>query len=522
MGELYRAQRQVLRGSLAPPKALALAIIGALAACSPSPPADESTLVVAAVDRPVRLDPAALENPADQAVSRALFTGLTVTTATLEVRPAVAEMWSFSDDFRTITFTLRDDVLWSDGSQVTAHDFVFAWRRLFEGSANVDLLSTVRQADAIRRGEQPVEALGVTAEGPYTVVVELTAPTLHFPQIAASPALAPVPSEVVSNHGSRWTRPEHIVTNGPFRLAERTPGYDLTLQSAERGWGPAPLVERVLWREAASSSEAVHWFRQGQVDVALGLDTTAVWRGSEFWNWSAVPTTYFLAFDRRRAPFLEPDARRAVALAVDREALAAVAGGLATPATTWVPPNVPGHHADAGLETDLAYAAALWGSLDSPPTELTLLYVRRLEDHLLAREVARQLEASLPVSVDLESCHARDLQSRLAAAPPSIYLDRLAEPVAHAETLLAAFARPGPLAVPELPFTHYFRQIPEETAMVERRRLYRSAERGVLRELVAAVPLVGMGRGTLVSGRVAPPDAHPVHLIDLERVSWAR
>ena len=135
--------------------------------------------------------------------------------------PGQAASWEASEDGLTYTFHLRDDIFWSDGSPVTAGDFVFAWQRLVDPARNCAdarlLAGMVAGASAILAGDAEPATLAVAAPDALTFSVTLERPCPRFPELTARPALFPLPAAAVRESGAEWATPEHIVVNGAFR-----------------------------------------------------------------------------------------------------------------------------------------------------------------------------------------------------------------------------------------------------------------------------------------------------------------
>ena len=129
---------------------------------------------------PESLDPHKTSTVYEAHILRDLFSGLTAQDAKAEVIPGAAESWTVSPDGKTYTFKLRADGKWSDGTPVTANDFVFSWRRLVDPATAAEyayMLAPVVNAEVITKGEKKPDELGVKAVDDYTFEVTLNAPT---------------------------------------------------------------------------------------------------------------------------------------------------------------------------------------------------------------------------------------------------------------------------------------------------------------------------------------------------------
>jgi oligopeptide transport system substrate-binding protein len=274
------------------------------------------------------LDPTLARGVLEHRVLIGLFEGLTTPDPrTLEPRPGVAERWEISPDGRKYTFHLRE-AAWTDGRPVTAEDFVYAWRRALDPTTLTDyahVLFVVKGAQAYHEKKTSDPAtIGVRAGGPRTLEVELEHPCPYFLDLAGFMTFYPVRRDVIERHGQAWTRPENIVTNGPFRLVEWKPTDSLTLEKNPRYWNAAAVRQRRLkFLPIEDRGTAWNLYKEGTLDwiTALPLDQIEEimkrpdYRGGDYLG------TYFYSFNVRHGPLRDVRVRRALALAVDREAL---------------------------------------------------------------------------------------------------------------------------------------------------------------------------------------------------------
>ena len=177
-----------------------------------------------------------------------------------------------ADDGRTFTFALRGDRVWSDGSAVTAADYVWAWRRAIDPRTASDyaaLLYPIKNAYRIHNERLDPALLGVTARDAQTLVVNLEEPLAHFPTLTSLVTFSPLKKEALERFGDRWTRPENIVTNGPFRLVEWVHDKQLTLERSPTYPGADRLMPRAILRifPDDGASQALAAYDSGALDV---------------------------------------------------------------------------------------------------------------------------------------------------------------------------------------------------------------------------------------------------------------
>ena len=218
------------------------------------------------------LDPQLNEDVSGFHVIRDLFEGLLNQDADGRLVPGVATKYAASDGNTVYTFTLRTDARWSNGDPVTAHDFVYAWRRAVDPATASPYgwyvaLTQMANAKQILSGEKPPETLGVSAPDDHTLVARLDRPLPYFPAMTTYATLFPVHRATVEAHGQGWTAPGRMVSNGAYVLKEmvlnefhrrvKNPLY----WDAER-----VIVDRVTGLVINDSNQALTRYRAGELD----------------------------------------------------------------------------------------------------------------------------------------------------------------------------------------------------------------------------------------------------------------
>ncbi|RMF04269.1 MAG: hypothetical protein D6768_03695, partial [Chloroflexi bacterium] len=328
----------------------------------PAPePVAERTLRIA-IWEPTSLDPALAD---DQNFYQQLFRGLVAETAELGVVPDVAQRWEILDGGRKYLFHLRPDARWSDGVPVTAHDFEYAWKRILNpatAAPMANLLYDVKNGRAFHQGRlTDAGQVGVRALDAATLAVELEEPTGYFLHLLACGTGCPVPRHLVEKYGPNWTAPEHIATNGPFRVERWLPGQSAVLRKNPYYHGPfSGNLERVeLTISRWESDINLKRYETGELDVVLDLlpseEMGRVRRryAGDFIATPALQTTY-IGFNLDHPPFDDVRVRQALALAIDKQTLVnSLFSGHSLPADGgFIPDGMPGFSADIGLPFD--------------------------------------------------------------------------------------------------------------------------------------------------------------------------
>ena len=320
--------------------ALALCTVLAMAGCTSAEP-EQMTMRAALVDAPVTLDPALAVTETEKTVAANLFENLMKQT-TAGVVGAQASGYEYTDNMdgtETYTFTLRNDIYWSDGKRVTAHDFVYAWQRLVDpatASPHASILNMVAgYADAI--SGDPT-ALQVSAGDDRTFVVTISGHCSYFLSVVCTavstmPVRADVASPAESEEETQAEQGDQeaptvrdwsmdaatLLTNGPYAVTGMTE-EGLSAAAAERYYDARRLGPDVLeFRYTGSSEDAMALYDAGDVDFVLDAgDVEGAVEAS-----SARVSTVLI---NQMATSLSESVRQAMSMVVDRNALAEAVG----------------------------------------------------------------------------------------------------------------------------------------------------------------------------------------------------
>ena len=342
--------------------------------------------------------------------------------ATLEPVPEIATHWDVSADRQTYTFHLRPSQ-WSDGTPLTAHDFVFSFRRLVDpktGSKYATNGHIFKGGAAVGRGAAPPESLGVRAVDDLTLVVELEDPLPYVLSFLTFYSFMPIPRHLLADLERRgidealWTRPEHVVSNGAYRLSEWKFRQRMVCERNPRYWDAANVrLDRVRVAMVESYTTALNMYAVGEFDwpgsntslPAEFMDHLAGYRDFRRHPYLA---SYYYWINTKAPPLDNPLLRRALALAIDREALVRhVTRGGQIPAADLVPDGVAGYQAlgrplfDPEAARRLLAEAGYASGADVP--EITLTY-NTSEGHKQVAEAVQQMWRDvLGIRVELEN-----------------------------------------------------------------------------------------------------------------------
>ncbi|EFE94650.1 ABC transporter substrate-binding protein [Serratia odorifera] len=278
------------------------------------------------------LDPHKVEGNPESNIILNLLEGLVSTDANGHVTAAVAERWE-QRDFKVWTFHLRPAAVWSDGSPVTAQDFVYSWRRLADpktGSPYASYLqyAKIENADAILNGKQAPKTLGVKAIDEHTLQLTLSEPVPYLLSMLTHTSMKPVKQSVVEKYGEKWTLPQHYVGNGAYRLKQWVVNERIVLERNANYWNnKATVISQATFLPIASEVSDVNRYRSGEIDITNSAIPPTLFGKMK----REVPDqlhvnpylcTFYYEINNQRAPFTDARVREAVKLTLDRDIIA--------------------------------------------------------------------------------------------------------------------------------------------------------------------------------------------------------
>lgn len=263
-----------------------------------------------------------------------------------QIAPGQAETWEVSEDGLTWTFHLRDGLKWSDGSDLTAEDFVYSWKRVCDPAVAAPyaetVLGMVAGYDEAMAGD--VDALAVSAPDAQTFVVELSAACPFFESLAAFATLSPVQQETIEANGDAWaTAPETYVSNGSFYITEWVPDSHITMSKNPNYWNADAIsLDRIKFVLMEDSNAAYSAYQTGEVLFIKDVPTMEIpsLEGNAEFHVEPIIGTYYLSLNLNDEAFADANVRKALSLAIDREYVAnTLMQGTYSPAYNYIGPG---------------------------------------------------------------------------------------------------------------------------------------------------------------------------------------
>jgi len=411
-----------LRRLLLPVLGSALIALG-LVGCGGKPgnTAKGNVLHIANGTEPADLDPQTVTGRPESNILRTLIEGLVIPhPKTLEPMPGQAERWEVSEDGTVYTFYLRPEAKWSNGDPVTAHDFVGSFQRMLTPSLGAEYayqLHLLNNGEAYHKGElTDFSQVGAKALDDRTLELTLDHATGYFLNVLIHYSWHPVHLATVekfgglTRKGTRWTRPENYVGNGPFVLTEWRPNQHIAVERSPTYWGAADVrLDGVRFYPIENADTEERMFRTGQLDVTRALPLSKIDEYREN-HQDVLMVDDFLAaayyrVNVNRPQLQDPKVRRALALAIDRIGLTQeIQRGSKTPAWHFAPP-MPGFAPPDTFEDNVAEAQALLAEAGFPGGEglpaIEILYPTSDSGRIITEALQSMWRTNLGIDVTI-------------------------------------------------------------------------------------------------------------------------
>jgi oligopeptide transport system substrate-binding protein len=405
-----------------------LTALTALLASAPLMAGKNNTLVFSMEAEIPALDPQKSNAAPSFTVGNALFECL-VRIVDGKVTPGAAKSWDIAKDGKTLTFHLRD-AKWSDGKPVTAQDFEYGIKRLLDPKTAAEYAFAayyITGAEAYNLGKNPsADSVGVKALDTKTLTVQLNNATPYFLGYLGSYCFAPVRKDIIEKYGATYaTAADKAVYNGPFVLKEWKNEQRKLMVKNPDYWNPSAIkLNGVEILQISDTATALSMFENGELDfveVPSNLYKQYEQKGlaKPFYNGADDWMKVNVAPNAAKPWLANPDFRKAVAWAIDRESYCAISTkGLYTPNLRFVLPIVQGVNkkygeeypiefyspkGDAAKAKDFLKKAMADLKIDSP-SKISIEYLIQDNDEcrLMAETLQQQIEKNLGITVKIK------------------------------------------------------------------------------------------------------------------------
>ena len=379
---------------------------------------------------------------------------------------AIADKVEKSEDGLTYTVTLKDTI-WSNGTPVTAKDFVFAWRRLVDPATASEYsfiagIAGIKNADAIVNGEMTPDQLGITAKDDKTLVIELDTPVPFFESLMAFPSFFPVNEEFYNKCGDKFaTTVDTILCNGAFKVASYEPAATtINLEKNTNYWDADKVqLSGIQYQVIKDSQQTMLSYQNGDLDVATlsGEQVEQFQADPEFKNIMS-GYLWYIASNKKVAGLDNENLRKAISLSYDKEAIVnnilkdgSIKADFLVPTLLATGPDGKDFRdgTDTYLSTDKAKALEYY---DKAKTELgkdSFEYTMLIDDAESAQNVAQFIQAeiqkTLPgVTINIETMPKKNRVERMQEGTFELGLTRWGPDYADPMTYLDMWTTDSP------------------------------------------------------------------------------
>ena len=373
---------------------------------------------------PQGLDPQVVTGIPEFQILVALLEGLVnEDPKTLDPIPGAAESWTISEDRKTYVFKMREGAKWSNGDPVTAHDFVYSWKRLVSPGLACEYayqLFYLVNAEKYYKGEiTDFNEVGVKAIDDKTLEVRLNNPVPFFLSLLTHHSLYPVHKATIEKFGkidsrvSKWTLPGNFVGNGPFVLKKWELNKVIVVEKNPLYWNSSIVrLDEIHFYPIDNEQTEERMFRSGQLHLTNAVPTEKIEvykeKSPELIHIDPYLGTYFYRLNTLKEPFNDPRVRRALAMSIDRKQIVEkVTKGGQIPAYAITPPDTMGFTPKAAIPYDIEGARKLLAEAGYPDgngfPECELMYNTMDAHRKIAVAIQQMWKKALNINITLSN-----------------------------------------------------------------------------------------------------------------------
>ncbi|MDN3508797.1 MAG: peptide ABC transporter substrate-binding protein [Candidatus Neptunochlamydia sp.] len=397
---------------------------------SPSSKGSSQQITINITDDPSTLDPRKARALTDVILIRMFMDGLTRVDKDGNNALAVAKKVDISPDKKTYTFTLRDSN-WSNGDPVTSHDFAYAWKKNLSpdfNAPNVNMLYVIKNAKEAKTGKLPLSLVGIETPDEKTLVVTLNHPTSYFMELIAHPVFFPVNSHVDRLNPQWADKRTTYVGNGPFSISEWKHHNAIEAKKNPQYWDHKAVKLSNIKMIMVSADIGLKMFDtndliwNGSPLSTIPVDAIPSLKSEERLHTVPLLATQWIRVNVEKTPFQNKNLRKALAYAIDRQAIVDhITQGNQIPATAIVPTAMKLQQKPLFIDHDLNAAQThLDQALDELDTTannlpvIPLLYTSSQRNHLIAQAIQNQWLKAFGIQVQLEVVESKVFFDRIS------------------------------------------------------------------------------------------------------------
>lgn len=451
-----------------------------------------------------------------------LMEGLLEPDENAHIKPAMAESWSLSPDGKTYTFKLRNGIVWSDGVKLTASHFVDSWERQLNAKTASEyayFLFDIVGAEDYQKGTlKDFAQVGVKAIDELTLEVKLRNPVAYWLNIPTFWVTYPIRKDVVAKYGDKWTDPANIVTAGAYKLISYERDSKIVLEKNPTYYRKEFLDQmppRIVFRVVKDDATAVALYKNHDLDIVRDLPPIQIPDLSKRPDFVVSPLLrgFYIGFSFKDPQTADPKIRLALAQAIDRSQLKNLINAFGTPSKTWNQPTLIGYDPNIGVDFNPASAKKIFSELKNKPTTIELWYDQKELNRIVVENLQAQWKNNLGIDVKLLNQEWKVYLKTLQTKTPPIYRLGWGADYPDPDTFMALFTCGSGNNMGGFCNKKYdalIHQAGATTKTEERAKAYAEAEKLLLEQDVAILPLFSQTNLHLVSERISGFKVNPM------------
>ena len=431
-----------------------------------------------------------------------IMTGLVQYDEKLQPMPAIASTWDVLNGGKRYVFHLRKDVKWTDGQPVHAQDFEYSWKRLLNPETAAEyayfIFDVVGAEDYNTGKTKDASGVGVRALDDFTLEVKLRAPASYFLHIPAFMVTYPLRKDVIEKYKDNWTKPENIVTCGPFKLKELKHKDKIVLVANPSYFEGAPSLQEVHALIVKNDNTAVDLYETGKLDILRRLPALTIEKYKNHPSHVSLPFLrgYYYGFNVTKPPFTDVRVRKAFAMAIDKSVFPELLKGGQIPVSSWVPPGMAGYEPDVGLKYNPEKAKILLAEAGYPGgrglSDVSAYFDSRDDNKIIAEKLQQLWKQNLNVDVKLENQEWKVHLRQIHIDPPQMFRLGWGADFPDPDNFLRLFTSNSGNNNTRWGSSEFDQLVlgaAAEPDLAKRLKLYQRAQKILLEEGVAIVPL---------------------------------
>ena len=498
---------------------LSLGLIISIASCTKkkkaTTEAEKDAIVVRLEAEPPALDPSKQVDHVSMVPMQNLNEGLMALDKEMNPVPGLAERYEVNKDATEYTFYLRKGVKWSDGPELTAHDFEYAWKRMLDPKTAAEysyFLYDLVNAEEYNTGKIKDPAkIGVKAIDKYTLKVNLRSSASYWLNIPAFVVAYPVRKDIIEKYGDQWTEAGNFPSVGPYKLTAWEHDSKIVMERNENYYGEKPSIRKVTLLIITEDATAVSLYESGKLDFFRKIPGQDTERFRKQGKVHDVPYLrgYYYAFNVDKKPFDDVKVRKAFALAVNRSVFPKILKGGEVPTSSWIPKGMFSYNADLGLKFDVEKAKALLAEAGYPKgmgfPRIDMAYDSRDYNKPVAEALQAMWKSSLGVQIDVVSMEWKVYLSKMRQDANQIYRLGWGADFPDPHNFMDLFLSKSGNNYTRWKNNQYdnlVRKASEELDRSKRKQLYDKAQKLLLEKDAVIIPLFNESLNYMVSDRV--------------------